>query len=102
MKGKPVRYERVLVFDFGAFSFSFFFFGQAKKKDKAEGKADKMIFLRPQKNRLIHDNRIEEVKSQLDNDAYKNTSVLKLALDSGFKANSSFNTIFKQYILNGK
>ena len=48
-----MRYERVLVFDFGAFSFSFFFFGQAKKKDKAESKEVGMIILLPQKNRLI-------------------------------------------------
>ena len=48
MKGGFVRHERVLIFDFGVFSFSFFFFGQAKKKDKASYKAKNQYILPPE------------------------------------------------------
>jgi AraC-like DNA-binding protein len=46
---------------------------------------------------LVNDYRIEEVKRRLISDEFKNDSVLRLALDSGFNSKSSFNAIFKQY-----
>jgi hypothetical protein len=55
-EGGLVWNVRVLIFDFGVFSFSFFFFGpawQAKKKDKANCKLKSQFILFPQECRLI-------------------------------------------------
>ena len=45
---------------------------------------------------LVNDYRIEEVKTRLEDPAYKNLTILAIAYDSGFNSKSSFNTIFKE------
>lgn len=40
--------------------------------------------------------RIEEVKSKLNNPAYKHLSLLGIALESGFNSKTTFNRVFKQ------
>lgn len=45
---------------------------------------------------LVNRYRIEDVKKKLENDMEKNTSILQMALDSGFSTKTAFNRAFKR------
>ncbi|PID91444.1 MAG: hypothetical protein CSA96_08380 [Bacteroidetes bacterium] len=45
---------------------------------------------------LINEYRVEEVKRRLADPAYQHLTILAIALDAGFNAKSSFNTVFKE------
>lgn len=46
---------------------------------------------------FVNQYRVDEVKSRLRNTEYARFTLLDIALESGFKSKSSFNSIFKQY-----
>ena len=46
---------------------------------------------------LINEYRVEEVKSKLQDPAWKHLTILGIALDSGFNSEASFYRVFKKH-----
>ena len=65
----------------------------------SSGYLSQIIKEHEQKNffELINSYRVESVKEKLLNDAYKNYTIMGIAMESGFNSKSTFNAVFKKF-----